>query len=348
MYVRKMKRALKVVLQIAFPFVLGLAILWWMYRGTDWKAFFECVRFEMHWEWLPLSLAIGILPQTARAWRWKMALLPLGEQPRMRSCVDSIFVSYAASLVVPRIGEVTRCATLKKYEHVGFTKALGTVVTERVVDALVMLLFTAVAICTQLPTLHRFLETTGTSFGEILHRFTTTGWLVTFVCLIAALGAGIFCLRKFSGVKKVGDILRDLLEGIRSLQEVKNLPLYLFYSLLIWVGYFLHFYLAFFCFDFTAHVAILPAFLIFCVGSFAVLVPTPNGAGSWHFAVKTMLLLYGVMEPQAILFVLVIHTLQTALVIVLGIFGWIRLRFRRPLPLPEPTDGEQSHTQGNL
>lgn len=67
------------------------------------------------------------------------------------------------------------------------------------------------------------------------------------------------------------------------------------------------------------------------MGTFAVLVPTPNGAGPWHFAVKTMLVLYGVTEPNAIMFALTIHTIQTALVVVLGAFGWARVNARKPI-----------------
>lgn len=313
------------------PFVLGLGILWWMYRGTNWSDFGHYVLHEMNWWWMLLSLAFGILPQMARAWRWKMALEPLGEHPRRTSCTDAIFMSYAASLVIPRVGEVTRCGTLKTSDGVSFTKSLGTVVTERLVDSLLMLLFTGIAFLLQLPMFLRFLKETNTNVGDLLHRFTGTGYIVTFICLVAALIAGFVAIRRFSFFKKGRDMLRDMWEGILSLRKVRNLPLYLFYSILIWVGYFLHFYIAFFCFDFTAHLSIGAAFLIFCVGTFAVLVPTPNGAGPWHFAVKTMLVLYGVAETQAIMFALTVHTIQTALVVLLGAFGWARINSKRKL-----------------
>lgn len=313
------------------PFVLGLGILWWMYRGTDWSDFGHYVLHEMNWWWMLLSLAFGILPQMARAWRWKMALEPLGEHPRRTSCIDAIFMSYAASLVIPRVGEVTRCGTLKTSDGVSFTKSLGTVVTERLVDSLLMLLFTGIAFLLQLPMFLRFLKETNTNVGDLLHRFTGTGYIVTFICLVAALIAGVVAIRRFSFFKKGRDMLQDMWEGILSLRKVRNLPLYLFYSVLIWVGYFLHFYIAFFCFDFTAHLSIGAAFLIFCVGTFAVLVPTPNGAGPWHFAVKTMLVLYGVAETQAIMFALTVHTIQTALVVLLGAFGWARINSKRKL-----------------
>lgn len=313
------------------PFVLGIGILWWMYRGTNWSDFGHYVLHEMNWWWMLLSLAFGILPQMARAWRWKMALEPLGEHPRRTSCTDAIFMSYAASLVIPRVGEVTRCGTLKTADGVSFTKSLGTVVTERLVDSLLMLLFTGIAFLLQLPMFLRFLKETNTNIGDLLYRFTGTGYIVTFICLVAALIAGFVAIRRFSFFKKGRDMLRDMWEGVLSLRKVRNLPLYLFYSVLIWVGYFLHFYIAFFCFDFTAHLSIGAAFLIFCVGTFAVLVPTPNGAGPWHFAVKTMLVLYGVAETQAIMFALTVHTIQTALVVLLGAFGWARINSKRKL-----------------
>lgn len=315
---------LKRIIQALLPFLLGLGILWWMYRGTDWPSFSDYVLHRMNWGWMALSLVLGIVPQMVRAWRWRMALEPLDEHPRRRTCVDAIFMSYAASLVVPRVGEVTRCGTLKKIDGVSFSKSLGTVVTERLVDSAFMLLFTGLAFLWQLPMFLKFLKETGMSLDDVLGRFTDTGYVVTLVCIAAAVIAAVVLLRRFAVFKKGCDMLRDVWQGIRSLRHVRRLPLYLVYSALIWVGYFLHFYLAFFCFDFTADVPLGAAFLTFCVGTFAVLVPTPNGAGPWHFAVKTMLVLYGVAAGPAIMFALVVHTIQTALVVVLGVFGWTR------------------------
>lgn len=305
-----------------------------MYRGTDWTNFFHCVLHEMRWNWMLLSLAFGILPQMARAWRWKIALEPLGEHPRRTTCVDAIFLSYAASLVIPRVGEVTRCGTLRKYDGISFTKSLGTVVTERLVDSLFMLLFTGMAFLLQLPMFLTFLDKSGTSLEGILNRFTGTGYVVTFVCLLAAVGAALLLMRRYALFKKGRNMLCEVWEGILSLRKVSNLPLYLFYSALIWIGYFFHFYIAFFSFGFTSHFGPAEAFLIFCVGTFAVLVPTPNGAGPWHFAVKTMLVLYGVAESQAILFALAVHTIQTALVVLLGAFGWARLNIKPTISKP--------------
>ena len=207
------------------PFLLGLSILWWMYRGTDWTDFFQCVTNEMHWSWMLLSLPFGILPQMARAWRWKMSLEPLGEKPRRSTCVDAIFLSYAASLVIPRVGEVTRCGTLKKCDGVSFTKSLGTVVTERLVDSLFMLLFTGIAFVSQLPLFLLFLDKTGTNLEGILSRFTGTGYLVTALCVVTALVAACVLMRRYALFRKGKSMLHEVCEGIMSLRNVSNLPL---------------------------------------------------------------------------------------------------------------------------
>lgn len=322
-----MKNLLK-YFNIFVPFALAIGILWWMYRGTDWREMFRVALYDVHWGWMLLSLAFGVVPLVFRALRWRMALLPMGEDASTRLCTDSIFLSYASSLVIPRIGEVTRCGTLKKFGGISFTKSLGTVVTERVIDSVLMLLIAVVGFLSQLPVFLTFLRTTGFDPHAIVGRFTSAGWWVTIVCIVIAVVFLGFLLRRLAIFKALNDRMQGFIDGLISLRKVKNLPLYLLYSIGIWAGYYLHFYLAFFAFDFTSGIGPLAGLLIFCVGSFAVLVPTPNGAGPWHFAVKTMLVLYGVAEAPAILFALVVHTIQTALVILLGAVGWADLKLR--------------------
>ena len=299
-----------------------------MYRGTDWHEVLNCVMYDINWLWMTISLAFGIVPLVLRALRWRMALLPMGEQASTRLCTDSIFLSYASSLVIPRIGEVTRCGTLKQYGGISFTKSLGTVVTERIIDSALMLLIALIGFLSQLPMFLEFLRETGFDATAIIGRFTTTGWWVTILCCLLALAFIGFLWRRLTIFKTVNDRMQGFVDGLISLRGVSNLPLYLLYSIGIWVGYYLHFYLAFFAFDATCHIGPMAGLLIFCAGSFAVLVPTPNGAGPWHFAVKTMLVLYGVAEQPAILFAFIVHTIQTALVILLGALGWADLALR--------------------
>ena len=323
------------IVKILLPLVLGGAILYWMYRDFDFQSLSHVLWHEMNWTWMLLSFPFGILAQMFRGWRWRQTLEPAGEHPRTSTCINAVFLSYAASLVIPRIGEFTRCGVLKRYDDVSFTKALGTVVTERAVDSLVVLLFSGITLLLQIPVFRTFFNETGTSLDSIINRFTPTGWLVTVICGVAVLILLAVLLRHLAIYDKVRATLSGIWQGIISLKDVRNVPLFVFFTLGIWVSYFLHYYLTFFCFDFTEHLGLTCAMVTFVVGSIAVIVPTPNGAGPWHFAVKTMLILYGVADTEALYFVLIVHTIQTMLVILLGIWAWVALNFTKPITLKQ-------------
>ena len=315
------------LLKIAMPLIFGGGILYWMYRGFDFKSVQHVMMHEMNWTWMLLSFPFGILAQAMRGWRWKQTLEPMGEQPRNTTVVNAVFLSYAVSLVIPRIGEFTRCAILKRWEGISFSKALGTVVTERAVDTLVVMLYSGLILLFEMSIFGSFFRKTGTSIDHILNSFSVTGYIVTALCGVAAAILLHLLLKNLSIYNKVKTTLSGIWEGVLSLRSVRNLPLYLFFSIGIWVCYFLHFYLTFFCFDFTVDLGVGCALVSFVVANFAVIVPTPNGAGPWHFAIKTMLILYGVKDEQALYFVLIVHTVQTMLVILLGIWAWLRLSF---------------------
>jgi len=321
------------IFKIILPLLLGGGILYWMYRGFNFESIKDVMFYEMNWTWMLLSFPFGILAQAFRGWRWQQTLDPVGEKTRKSVTVNSIFLSYAASLLVPRIGEFTRCGVLKRWDGISFSKAIGTVVTERAVDSLVVLMVTGSTLLFQMSIFGTFFKRTGTSLDSILERFSLTGYLVTALCGIAALLLLYWLLKRLYIYNKVKATLSSIWEGVMSLRKVKNLPLFLLFTIGIWLSYFLHYYLTFFCFDFTADLGIGCALVSFVVGSIAVIVPTPNGAGPWHFAVKTMLILYGVADEQALYFVLIVHTVQTLLVIALGVWAWLRLSFIKRLTL---------------
>ena len=315
------------LLKIVMPLTLGGAILYWMYRDFDFQMVRHVMLHEMNWTWMLLSFPFGILAQAMRGWRWKQTLDPIGEHPRHSTAVNAVFLSYAVSLVIPRIGEFTRCGVLKRWEGISFSKALGTVVTERAIDTLIVMFYSGLILLVEMSVFGTFFRKTGTSLDHILSSFSLTGYLVTAICGVAALVLLHLLLKNLSIYNKVKTTLGGIWEGVLSLRGIKNLPLYLFFSVGIWVCYFLHYYLTFFCFDFTEDLGLGCALVSFVVANFAVIVPTPNGAGPWHFAIKTMLILYGVADEQALYFVLIVHSVQTMLVVLLGVWAWLRLSF---------------------
>ena len=311
------------------PLILAAGILWWMYRGIRWEELKDALSNQMSWTWMLLSMPFGILAQVLRAMRWRQALAPVGERPRLSTCTHAIFLSYASSLVVPRVGEVLRCGVLRRYEGTNFSCCVGTVVTERVIDTLFILVLSFLTFLTQIPVFLTFFQRTGMSLGSVLSTFSLTGYLVTALCGLLALLCILLLARRFRFFSHTKSVLSDLSNGLLSVRQVEQPVLFVLYSVGIWVSYFLHFYLTFFCFDFTKGLGPLAALVAFVVGTFAVLVPTPNGAGSWHFAVKTVLVLYGVEQTASALFVLIVHALQTLLVALLGVWSVVALALRK-------------------
>ncbi len=315
----------KQILRVLFPILLGGVILYWMYRGMDIRELWSTMRKDMHMEWMLLSLPFGVMAQVLRGWRWKQTLDPLGEQPRSSTCVNTVFVSYAVSLVVPRIGEVMRCGLLNRYDGCSFTKSLGTVVTERVVDSLMVLVITGATLLLQMPVFLYFFRETGMDLDSFMGQFSRTGYLVTGVCLVVLLLFVVGIAYYLKLVSRMKRIFLDMLAGMNSIKRVASPVTYWLNSIGIWVCYFFHFFLTFYAFGCTEHLGLMAGLVCFVVGTIAVVVPTPNGAGPWHFAVKTILVLYGIGETHAVMFALIVHTIQTLLLILMGCYGWIAL-----------------------
>ena len=321
------KKIFKKLLQVIFPLLLGAFILFWVYRDFNFQRVGEVLTEGMDYGWMLLSLVFGVLANFFRGWRWKLALAPLGECPKTANCVYAIFISYASNLVIPRVGEVTRCGVLSKYDGVSFSKSLGTVVSERMIDSLCVGLITGVVLLSQMPVFSTFFAETGTNVGRYAEVLTSGHFYLIVVCTLAVFLLVFFLVRNISLFAKFKGILQNVWQGIVALKDVRPIPLYIMHTLGIWICYFLEFYLAFYAFGFSSHLGITAGLVMFVVGTLAVIVPTPNGAGPWHFAVMTMMMLYGVGKEDAGIFALLVHGIQTFLLILLGIYGLSALPF---------------------
>ena len=321
------KKIFKKLLQVVFPLLLGTFILVWVYRDFNFQRVGEVLTGQMNYGWIALSLVFGVFANLFRGWRWKLALEPLDEHPKTANCIYAIFISYASNLVIPRVGEVTRCGVLSKYDQVSFSKSLGTVVSERMIDTLCVGLITGLVLLSQMPVFATFFAETGTNVGRYAEVFTSGHFYLIILCTLAVFLLAFFLVRNIALFAKLKGILQNIWQGIIALKDIKHIPLYVCYTIGIWGCYFLEFYLAFYAFEFSAQLGITAGVVMFVVGTLAVIVPTPNGAGPWHFAIMTMMMLYGVGKEDAGIFALLVHGIQTFLLILLGIYGLSALPF---------------------
>ena len=315
-------------MKIALPLLIAGALLYWMYRDFDFAEAKRIFLHEMNIWWLLASLVPITLSHVMRGLRWLITLEPLGYRPKKGDSIDSIFIAYAANVVVPRVGEVSRCAVLTKYDKVPFSKALGTLVAERLIDMLLVVVFVCVMLLTQLDVFVSLFAETGTNEASLVSLFTSPKTYMIIGVVVASCVVLWSLLKKTKLYTKIKQAIGGFVDGLLSLRTMQHKGLFILYTIGIWIGYFLEFYLAFFCFPFTAELTMVQALVIFAAISLAIIIPTPNGAGPWHFVVISMMMLYGVSQTDASSFALIVHTFQTLGVMLLGAYGWVALQVR--------------------
>lgn len=320
-----MKQKVLTLLKFLFFISLGLFFLWLAYRKTNPEELKDILMNDVNYWWIGLGIIISFISHLARALRWKQLIETIGSKPSSLNVLFAVFIGYFANLAIPRMGEISRCGVLSKYENVNFSKTVGTVVTERVIDMLFMLMVMFITIALQLETFQRLIDSSNIIINS------PSSLVLVVLLIVGTLAASYFWLQKSFPqnklILKIQEFTQNLWMGMKSVKMVKKKGLFSFYSLLIWVCYFLMTYVCFFAFDSTTHLNAAQGLLIFIMGSIGMILPVQGGIGPWHkFTIMTLVFL-GIQETQSAAFAFVVHAAFTALIILGGFFSIIVLPF---------------------
>ncbi|MEZ4885409.1 MAG: lysylphosphatidylglycerol synthase transmembrane domain-containing protein [Chitinophagales bacterium] len=276
--------------------------------------------------WLFLSCFFAIMSHFARALRWQMMIAAFAHKPRFAIATLSLMIGYIANLAFPRLGEVTKCGIMSKYEDVPLDKVFGTVVTDRIIDIFLLFTLTFVVIILQFNLLgNYFIEKIWTplltKFGYILATENLLPKIA--VIVVALLSAALlwYVARNFKKTlvyQKAVDLVKGVWEGVISVKSVKNMPLFLLYSLFIWVMYFFMIYVCFFALSATEHLGISAALACLVFGTFGF-ITTQGGIGAYPLAIAGTLALYGITYNPAYAFGWLAWMAQTLLILVAGL-----------------------------
>ena len=192
-----MKKIFNYTLKTVLPILLGAFILYMVYDDFDFSLLWKELCGMNLW-WFAVTVFFGVMSHVIRGWRWKLTLAPLGYNPSAATCVDSVYVAYAANLVLPRVGEVSRCVILERNEHVPFAHALGTLVMERMIDTLMVVLITIVAVALQWPVFCEFINEAGIQVPGRALFSTPRGVLIALLSLVAIAMLFFLLLRKLA------------------------------------------------------------------------------------------------------------------------------------------------------
>jgi len=308
-------------------FLLGIFIFWMVYKDQDFKRIKSILTNDVNYFWIVVSLFIGLLSHVSRTIRWNLLIEPLGRKPRLLNTFLAVMVGYLMNLALPRMGEISRCGVIARYEKISFTKLVGTVVTERLIDVLMLLILLVIVVLTQFGQVLEFLNNNpgvNEKLQKVIFSPILIGGLVFF---LAVLWISRHKIRESSLTKKVMGFVGQFVEGFRSIGKMKKKGSFIFHSVFIWVLYYLMTYLIFFSFGFTSHLGPLAGLTVFVLGSFGMVAPVQGGIGAWHFMVIEGLALYGVDKADGKVFALLAHGTSTLMLIVLGLIGVIALPF---------------------
>ncbi len=322
-----MKQNIFKTLKFASFFLLGIVIFWLVYKDQDIKRIKSILTNDVNYFWIVVSLMLGLLSHLSRTIRWNLLIEPLGRKPRTLNTFLAVMVGYLMNLALPRMGEISRCGVLARYEKISFTKLVGTVVLERLIDVLMLLLLLIIVVFTQFGQVLEFLKNNpevNEKLQKVIYSPVLIGGLLFFLVI---LWISRHKIRASSLVKKALDFVGQFVEGFRSIGKMKKKGAFIFHSIFIWVLYYLMTYLVFFSFGFTSHLPPLAGLTVFVLGSFGMVAPVQGGIGAWHFMVIEGLALYGVDKADGKVYALLAHGSTTIMLIVLGLIALLVLPF---------------------
>ena len=322
-------KSLLTILKYALLLAVSGALMVYAVRGQDLTRIGHYIATANYW-WLGITLMLSALGYFSRAYRWQMQLNASQTPVPYWPVYHAMMVGYLANIVLPRMGEVIRCSVLRRTSGVPVQVALGTVVTERVIDVLVLLGLLGSVLLLDFNTFWSFVnvQVLGGRY-EALARNRTPLLVAAIIggMLLLTVGYALFRnlerLRQNAFFSKGILFVKGLLAGVFSVLKLENKGLFLLHTLFTWAVYYLMDYLAFRCFPETYGLDARAGLAVLTFGAFGMAAPVAGGIGPFHVLVQGILLVYGVSKEAGIAYALVVHGAQTLLVVVMGGISFI-------------------------
>tara|TARA_Y200000002_G_scaffold360260_1_gene345380 strand:- start:2925 stop:3881 length:957 start_codon:yes stop_codon:yes gene_type:complete len=312
-----MSKFLKVLKNIV-PLGLGLYLVYYSFANTseaDRQQIIISIK-QADLRFVFLSLVFGAFSHLSRAYRWSYLLRPLGYRPTFMMRILTVMISYFSNLGIPRSGEVLRATALATYANVPFEKSFGTIVTERIID--LVMLFSLIGLGFVLQ---------GELLLKVIGNPSLDGMLIVWMVLAASvffLGIRQLKRSQHALAVKIIRFFTGLWQGMLSIRAIKGKWAFVGHTLFIWAMYLMMFWVVTLALPETSGLtfsALIPAFV---AGGFAMSA-TNGGIGLYPIAVAAVLQAFDIPYPQALAFGWVMWTGQTVMVVVFGSLSFLLL-----------------------
>jgi hypothetical protein len=326
-----LKKQLGNILKFIISLGIGVGLVFWSLKGItaeQKQMIFDSFK-RANYFWLFLLMFFGLASNFFRAQRWRLLLKPLGYSPNYWNTFSAVMIMFFANLAFPRLGEVLRCSILAKYEKVPVEKSIGTMVLERVIDLVCILILGGLILLLEYQRYFQFFK--DLFFGKKENVTSTEPqtfkYIMIALVLVAIVAGSIFIVKKH-GFDKLIAIIKEkffgLWQGIISIKHLDKKWEFLFHTFAIWICYILMPYFGFKCLEETATLGWTAAMAAVFFGGFAM-VATQGGIGAFQIVIEKILATYGIASIIGLSYGWISWSVQTISVIIAGILSLIFL-----------------------
>ena len=301
-------------LKFSLPLLLGLVLLFYAFKNIQLDDFLSKLD-QTRYEWVIGSMLLSSLAYVSRAYRWQLLLRAADQKVSTFRLTLAVFVGYLANLAFPRLGEVVRCAVLKKTNQIPVSLSIGTVVTERIIDSLVLLFFLIIALLLEFDLIVTYFENIFSTYhiplDGILYAALTL--LMTFSILVLVI------LRTHTPLsQRTKKMASEVLKCILTIKSIQSKSLFLTTTMVMWLTYFLMSYMIFFALEETSSLSLTAGFMLLVSGGIALALPVQGGIGTYHAMIAMMLGLYGIENTTGLFLATLLHSSQILSVVIFG------------------------------
>ncbi len=320
-----MNKFLKILVSVA----IATLFLWLAFRNVQFSEILEASR-GMSWGWLfPFAVSLATA-HYIRAERWRMLFNDGGVIPHRFSLFTGVMFGYLTNIPFPRLGEITRPVYVARQVGESNSKIIGTIVLERIIDVLSMLsilTFVGFFMISDAEILSRLFKIDLTDPSVVAMLIKSA---IKYGLIVLAVGAfSFFLIRKLSQgegkfanfIDKIRGTAKSFFQGVLAIRKLKNWPLFILYTALIWLIYILMIYIPFWMFDMqtTFDLSFADAVVLTMVSAVGISIPTPGGVGSYHYFITySLFVLYAVPEATGLAFATITHAATLLLVIIIA------------------------------
>jgi len=283
--------------------IISSVLMYFAFKDQNISEIISMMSF-VDYKFILISMICGAFAIVSRGLRWRFLIESLGYKASKKNCIHTVSVGYLTNILIPRAGEISRCTSLQQVENIPFNKLFGTIILERLIDLAILIVLICVAF------IYKFAEISS-FFENVLGTSSSANSNNTLLIILCVFGA-IFLFTQ---------LFKKRLSKFSLFHNLKEKNPFIIHTVFIWLMYIIMTFICFFAIEETEHLNILDGIYITIIGGLGMVVPSQGGIGSYHLAVKLGLSGIGIAMQPALLFAFAVHTAQTLMTIIFGLFS---------------------------